>query len=359
MPRTTIGLAELPETPHFLYRLFDRTDTLLYIGITNDPKARFKWHRKNQPWWCDVDQTKTRVDYFPSREAVLKAEAEAIREELPLYNDQHNLTVDTPTRKAVDEALSEFAEIMLANMLGEPDAVKLALEEAATDIAELTEDGTPPETMDPAVHAAAIIGQRLQSALFSYERVIDALVGWLPDDVAVPAYRSAVEGLGVDPQLRDLELTEAAVANIEYEMSRRLLDGLPPDEAEQWVRAARHYLLAQRHRGLAEPDGSNVVRLAAVYARAVRSDNPRLFSAYRCSHKEADGQSCLDLGIHRRVVNGCRRCVWERNGCVGHGNWCNRHYSQFSDGGKIWEAAAGANTSGEVVPLWRSDEDAA
>lgn len=336
MPKTTIGLAELPETPHFLYRLFDRTDTLLYIGITNDPKTRFKWHRKNQPWWCDVDQAKTKVDYYPSRDAVLKAEAEAIKEEQPLYNDQHNLTVDTPTRRAIDDALSEFAQTMLASMIGNPHDVNVAIKEGEVDLAELLSDGETPDTADPAVHAAAIVASRMLDALESYEQIVRRLISWLPDDIVWPAYSTASHDLRISPDKDDLDLTQAALDQIELVMSRRLLNALPADEARKLRNAAENYLLSRRQRGLGRVSDDALDLHAAAYARASRAQNPYLFAKYRCVGKGADSLPCMNLGVHRLVFNGCSKCSWEPGGCVGHGNWCQTHYDDFFRQGMLW-----------------------
>jgi predicted GIY-YIG superfamily endonuclease len=71
-------------TTHVLYRMFDEGGTLLYVGITNDPKQRFHDHAKGQPWWSRV--ANIRVENHPSREALVLSEQVAIRDENPLYN---------------------------------------------------------------------------------------------------------------------------------------------------------------------------------------------------------------------------------------------------------------------------------
>lgn len=80
-------------TAHVLYRMFDRDGVLLYVGITNNPKVRFKSHSKSQSWWDQV--VNITVKTYPSREALADAEQKAIRCEAPLYNVALR-AIDTP-----------------------------------------------------------------------------------------------------------------------------------------------------------------------------------------------------------------------------------------------------------------------
>ena len=72
---------------HALYRFFDEGDELLYVGITNNPSARFKQHGADKDWWHEV--VTIRMQRYPSRAAVLIAEKRAIIEEKPRYNVVH------------------------------------------------------------------------------------------------------------------------------------------------------------------------------------------------------------------------------------------------------------------------------
>lgn len=90
----SVGLLGLHQRPHVLYRFYDRTDTLLYVGITMDLPKRMGNHRKEKPWWAAVDHIT--VEHFDNREDALAAEAEAIRTESPLYNVSHNDLVQAP-----------------------------------------------------------------------------------------------------------------------------------------------------------------------------------------------------------------------------------------------------------------------
>lgn len=81
-------MSDLSERPHALYRFFDPTGALLYIGITAALPTRLARHRDEKPWWCDVADIK--VQHFPTRQAVLEAERKAIVAERPRHNKQHN-----------------------------------------------------------------------------------------------------------------------------------------------------------------------------------------------------------------------------------------------------------------------------
>lgn len=74
--------------PTALYRCRDQFGTLLYVGITENLERRWKDHAKDKPWWPKV-QTRS-IEWFPTRDHALAAEADAIRAEHPRYNVNHN-----------------------------------------------------------------------------------------------------------------------------------------------------------------------------------------------------------------------------------------------------------------------------
>lgn len=69
-----------------LYRHFARDGTLLYIGVSHEPKVRWEQH----PWWKQGLSARQTIQWFPFRREALAAEAAAIAAEKPLYNVQHN-----------------------------------------------------------------------------------------------------------------------------------------------------------------------------------------------------------------------------------------------------------------------------
>lgn len=95
MTRPAVSFRRLwsrPRTPRpgatAVYRLYDRDNTLLYVGISNRPDLRFKQHAADKPWWPQVFRREVRM--FRTRSQALRAEEVAIRSERPLYNIVHN-----------------------------------------------------------------------------------------------------------------------------------------------------------------------------------------------------------------------------------------------------------------------------
>jgi predicted GIY-YIG superfamily endonuclease len=68
----------------WLYRLYRKDGTLLYVGITKDWNKRVKQHRQQQPWWHEVDAVFKQL--FLNRASAKAAESAAIRTENPLHN---------------------------------------------------------------------------------------------------------------------------------------------------------------------------------------------------------------------------------------------------------------------------------
>lgn len=74
---------------HFvLYRYFDADENLLYIGMTKDFRIRNSAHSCRSVWFplC----AKVTIQFYDDPQILLKAEAEAIRLEKPIYNYTHN-----------------------------------------------------------------------------------------------------------------------------------------------------------------------------------------------------------------------------------------------------------------------------
>lgn len=71
-----------------LYRHFDGEGILLYVGIAYDAYNRWRQHQDHSAWTPEV--RRTTYDLFPTREAALTAEREAIQAECPKYNIKMN-----------------------------------------------------------------------------------------------------------------------------------------------------------------------------------------------------------------------------------------------------------------------------
>jgi excisionase family DNA binding protein len=70
----------------YLYRHFDRTGKLLYVGISLNHVARLSQHKK-APWVERI--ARVEIEEHPSRADALDAEKAAIRSEAPEFNKQH------------------------------------------------------------------------------------------------------------------------------------------------------------------------------------------------------------------------------------------------------------------------------
>ncbi|WP_199546378.1 GntR family transcriptional regulator [Streptomyces sp. N35] len=81
----------LADDPIALYRYFDASDRLLYIGVTNDPDYRWNAHRwgPRRHSWC-VDVARRSLEWYVSRPLALAAEKTAIKAERPRYNETYN-----------------------------------------------------------------------------------------------------------------------------------------------------------------------------------------------------------------------------------------------------------------------------
>jgi hypothetical protein len=67
-----------------LYRLFDETGRLLYVGVSHKPDVRWGQHSEEKEWWPQVDTRS--VAWHETRASAERAELEAIRQEKPLHN---------------------------------------------------------------------------------------------------------------------------------------------------------------------------------------------------------------------------------------------------------------------------------
>lgn len=81
--------------PHFVYRIFDKDDQLLYIGCTNDVEGRISMHMQISTPLAASWEIARRIDRYTSEEypnetTAHDAERKAITEEAPLLNRQHN-----------------------------------------------------------------------------------------------------------------------------------------------------------------------------------------------------------------------------------------------------------------------------
>lgn len=69
-----------------VYRYFNASGELIYIGVAADPDGRARQHEMYSTWWPEVDPSRTTVRWHDTREAALDEEAEVIRDCRPRHN---------------------------------------------------------------------------------------------------------------------------------------------------------------------------------------------------------------------------------------------------------------------------------
>lgn len=71
--------------PTAIYRAYDATDRLLYVGVTSNPVGRFSTHRHKKDWWRS-QVVRIELEWLPSRTHAFAAEKVAIATENPIHN---------------------------------------------------------------------------------------------------------------------------------------------------------------------------------------------------------------------------------------------------------------------------------
>lgn len=88
-----------------LYRHFDASGVLLYVGIASDPRRRREQHQRSSKWSALADEMT--VEWFPTREEAHDAEKVAIANELPIFNTTH--AARGAKDRAIDYVLGRLA----------------------------------------------------------------------------------------------------------------------------------------------------------------------------------------------------------------------------------------------------------
>lgn len=86
-PRSSRGSVAPDARRCALYRHYDRTGVLLYIGITENPEGRIREHARSSAW-VPYAHSMT-AQWFDTRDAAEVAERAAIRTEVPVFNIAH------------------------------------------------------------------------------------------------------------------------------------------------------------------------------------------------------------------------------------------------------------------------------
>jgi len=95
-----------------LYRLYDKNDRLIYVGISEQLGERWERHLRSKPWWPDVQRMTS--DWYPDRAAAAIAETEAIKNEKPVENVRDGAAIETLTPQDVARIAHAIAEMKRA-----------------------------------------------------------------------------------------------------------------------------------------------------------------------------------------------------------------------------------------------------
>lgn len=115
------------KVPHVVYRLFNKHDQLIYVGMTKDLSTRLAHHRSPyiNPWAHHVDHWTSET--YPSRVDARAAEKALIAAELPPLNKNHGKGKDTTARDlymqqyaALEPAPDDSMRTFLDDMFGHP-----------------------------------------------------------------------------------------------------------------------------------------------------------------------------------------------------------------------------------------------
>jgi hypothetical protein len=118
-----------PKRSAFLYRVWAKDGSLLYIGKAINPVARPAMHRR-APWGQEIDRWTFAA--YPTEEETLAAEREAIIREKPKYNKRMTYA----TRLSEDQIIQmhralDIAQEQLLKLEGiDPKISKLVIQEA-------------------------------------------------------------------------------------------------------------------------------------------------------------------------------------------------------------------------------------
>lgn len=321
------ALVQLPTKPHALYRFYDRTDVLLYVGITMDLPARVGQHRKEKPWWTEVHHIT--IEQFDTRSAALAAEERAIKEDGPLYNSTHN---DLVQAASGERTAHQFADVILHHLAEHPDRFAEVLREAEEAVKEANRD--PDDELagtDPMQYAAELEAGNVVVDRHLLRRGLGYLLDHLPQE-RVDRSMSRAKQERQHPRSEADVLYRAAYL-IAAEYAGDYLSALPEPEQETWRRAATNMFSDEIQADLVDFH-------AAGYARAFKAGEPHRYGkAQRLCHAPDDGGvACPEVATINVMFKSCQMCRDNPDRCNGHDLWCESHLWRSLDEPYTWSA---------------------
>ncbi len=111
-----------------LYRHFDKSGALLYVGSCANPLARLKNHKQNSKWFHQI--VRVEIEHFTTRVESYSAERTAIATEQPIYNI-FRAEVNSRPVVQINEGVTRRSEARIKNV---ECALKLQSKRLATGL---------------------------------------------------------------------------------------------------------------------------------------------------------------------------------------------------------------------------------
>lgn len=135
--------------PHRVYVLRDRTQRVLYVGVSSNVEARIRNHRSVQPWRNEIDPAHTTVSEEMPWEEALATEQAAIQTLAPAHNKRRRNASDY-VNAGVRAEIAEERKLQRAARHGGP-AEQKALDDWYAERLAAAEEAmrnSPPLTFD-------------------------------------------------------------------------------------------------------------------------------------------------------------------------------------------------------------------
>lgn len=122
-----------------LYRHYDASGVLLYVGISLASVSRLMQHRRDSGWFDKI--TNITIEHYPTRVAALRAERAAIKSENPKHNISHARPKRTPLKERVTRSKKNISnQIVSIKPIYSLYEVSTILGVAMTTIIQMTDD---------------------------------------------------------------------------------------------------------------------------------------------------------------------------------------------------------------------------
>lgn len=130
-----------------LYRHYNSSDELLYVGISLSALQRLGQHAEHSAWFGSI--SRVTIEHYETRQLALDAEREAVIRERPLHNVHHKKSAEEARRNATKELMATAqakkdltARITYLNPVYSLHAAADALSVSVRQVRQLVKDGS-------------------------------------------------------------------------------------------------------------------------------------------------------------------------------------------------------------------------